>query len=88
MGVTPPPTFTSYRKGVPANRNVTIYSDDSCMGVPPTTTSYRGRVPASQNVTINNDDSFMVVPPPLLRHIGGYLPIKMIIYIAMTHACA
>ena len=30
----PPPTITSYR-GVPANQNVTIYSDDSCMGVPP-----------------------------------------------------
>ena len=37
------PPMTSYR-GVPVNHNVTIYSDDSFMGVPPfpTIRSYRG----------------------------------------------
>ena len=59
-----PHPMTSYG-GVPANQNVTIYSNDSYMGAlpPPTMTSYRG-VPANQNVTIYSDDSFMGVPPP------------------------
>ena len=50
-GRTPSPTMTSYR-GVPVNQNVTIYSDDSCMGVPPppTMTLYGGEVAANQNV--------------------------------------
>ena len=58
MGV--PPPLLRHMGGVPANQNVTIYSDDSCMGVPPPTiTSYRGGVPANQNVTIYSDDSCM-----------------------------
>ena len=53
-----PPTMTSYRGGVPVNHNVTIFSDDSCMGVPPLL-RHIGGVPANQNVTIYSDDSCM-----------------------------
>ena len=53
------PTMTSYR-GEPVNQNVTIYSDDSLMGVPtPTLLRHIGGVPDNHNVTIYSDDSCM-----------------------------
>ena len=57
-----PPTMTSYRGGVPVNQIVTIYSDDTCMGVPPPPLlRHIGGVPANQNVTIYSNDSCRVL---------------------------
>ena len=57
-GRTPP--LLRHIGGVPANQNVTIYSDDSFMGVPPPLLRHIGGVPANQTVTIYSDDSCRV----------------------------
>ena len=88
MGVHPPPTMKSYG-GVPVNQNVTINSDNSFMGVLPPLLRHIGGEPANQKVTIYSEDSFMGVPPSTITsYRGGYLPIKMLLNIAMTHAWA
>ena len=84
MGV--PPTMTSYR-GVPINHNVTIYSDDSCMGVPPTPTmtSYGGYLSIIMLLYIAMTHAW-AYPPPTMTSYGRYLSIIMLLFIAMTHA--
>ena len=67
----PPHYYVIWGGRVPANLNVTIYSDDSFMGVPPYDVIYVVGVPANQNVIIYSDDSFMGVPPPTITSYGG-----------------
>ena len=58
------------------------------MSVPPfLLLRHIGGVPANQIVTIYiaMTHAWAYPFPPLLRHMGGYLPIIMLLYIAMTH---
>ena len=41
-----------------------------------------------RTLTVNSDDTCMGVPPLSMTSYRGYLPIKMLLYIAMTHAWA
>ena len=61
--------MTSYR-GVPVNHYVTIYSNDSYMGVPPLLRIIRG-VPVNQNVTIYIAMTHAWAYPPTITSYRG-----------------
>ena len=72
--------------GIPVNQNVTIYSDDSCMGVLASPQSRHLGYTSQSNCSIYSNDSckgLLIIITSCRR----FQSIKMLLYIAMTHAC-